>query len=164
MADNANNANGPAQGAAAPNVQVRVVSQYIKDLSFENPNIERLLGGPGDNPNLRLEINVNAKKMGDDLYESAVEFKGNASSNAGAIYEVELVYAGLFQVQNMPAQALEPFLLINCPSLMFPFIRRILADLTREGGFPPLFLDPIDFGALYVQRQKQAEPTTKTIA
>lgn len=164
MADTANSANGPTQPGAGQNVQVRVVSQYIKDLSFENPNIERLLGGPGENPNLRLEVNVNAKKMGDDLYESAVEFKGSASSNAGTIYEVELVYAGLFQVQNMPAQALEPFLLINCPSLMFPFIRRILADLTREGGFPPLFLDPIDFGALYVQRQKQAEAPTKTIA
>jgi preprotein translocase subunit SecB len=155
MADTPVTPNGPTGGQAQPQVQVRVVSQYIKDLSFENPNIERMIDGPGDNPNLRLEVNVNAKQMGADLYESAIEFKGNASSKAGVIYDIEVIYAGLFKIENLPPQALEPFLLINCPSLMFPFLRRILADLTREGGFPPLFLDPIDFAGLYMQRRQQ---------
>jgi preprotein translocase subunit SecB len=166
MADTSIPQNG-AQAPGQPQVQVRVVSQYIKDLSFENPNIEKLIDGPGENPNLKLEVNVNAKQMGKDLYESAIEFKGNASSQTGVIYDIEVIYAGLFKVENLPPQALEPFLLINCPSLLFPFLRRVLADLTREGGFPPLFLDPIDFAGLYVQRRQQAAagkdgPPTKT--
>jgi len=155
MAEQTPGQNGTGPVAEQTQVQVRVVSQYVKDLSFENPNVARLLSGPGENPNLKLEVNVAANKLGDDLYESAIDFKGNASSKAGVIYEIEVVYAGLFKIENLPAQALEPFLLINCPSLLFPFLRRILADLTREGGFPPLFLDPIDFAGLYMQRKQQ---------
>ena len=154
-----------------PQVQVRVVAQYIKDLSFENPNIDRLLQGPGDDPNLKVEVNVNAKPMADKLFESAIHFTAKAESKAGVIYEIECIYAGLFHIDNMPQPSLEPFLLINCPTLIFPFLRRmaaditreggfpflrrLLADVTREGGFPPLLLDPIDFAQLYVQRQQQ---------
>ena len=145
----------PGNGAEAmPQVQARVVAQYIKDLSFENPNIERLLAGPGDNPNLNVEVNVTPRPVADKLYESAIHFTARAVSNAGVIYEMEVVYAGLFQIDAMPAQMLEPFLLINCPTLLFPFLRRLLADITREGGFPPLLLDPIDFAQLYLQRQQ----------
>lgn len=139
-----------------PPVQAKVAAQYIKDLSFENPNVERLLNGPGEEPNLKIEINVNAVKMGDDLYESAIEFAAHATNKLGTIYEIELVYAGLFRFKNVPPEALEPFVLINCPNLIFPFVRRMVADITREGGFPPLLLDPVDFASLYMQR-KQAE-------
>ena len=135
-------------------VQAQVVAQYVKDLSFENPNVERLLKGPGDSPNMQVEVNVNALNLRDDLYESAIDFKAHATSTQGTIYDMEIVYAGLFRINNMPANALEPFLLINCPALIFPFLRRLVADLSREGGFPPLLLDPIDFGTLYAQRQK----------
>ena len=145
----------PLVGAAGPPLQVRVVGQYIKDLSFENPNIRKLIGGPGEKPSLRVEVNVNATKMQDKIYESAIEFKAEATSQAGVIYDLELAYAGLFEIQSIPEQALEPFLLINCPALLFPFLRRLVADLTREGGFPPLLLDPIDFAGLFVQRQQQ---------
>jgi len=141
-----------------PGVQVRVAGQYIKDLSFENPNVRKLLGGPGEQPALRVEVNVNATKLNDTMFESAILFKAEASSKAGVIYDLELAYAGLFEIQNLPEQALEPFLLINCPSLLFPFLRRIVADLTREGGFAPLLLDPIDFAALFMQRQQQGQP------
>jgi preprotein translocase subunit SecB len=141
-----------------PGVQVRVAGQYIKDLSFENPNVRKLLGGPGEKPALRVEVNVNATKLNDTMFESAILFKAEASSKAGVIYDLELAYAGLFEIQNLPEQALEPFLLINCPSLLFPFLRRIVADLTREGGFAPLLLDPIDFAALFMQRQQQGQP------
>lgn len=136
-------------------VQARVVAQYIKDFSFENPSIERLLSGPGDDPNLKVEVNVNARPMAEKLFESSIHFTAKAESKAGVIYEVECVYAGLFQIENMPPPSLEPFLLINCPTLIFPFLRRLLADVTREGGFPPLLLDPIDFAQLYIQRQQQ---------
>ena len=153
---NGNIGNAPA-GAAPSAVQVRVVGQYIKDLSFENPNVRKLLEGPGEKPALRVEVNVNATKLADKMFESAILFKAEAASKTGVIYDLELAYAGLFEIQNLPEQALEPFLLINCPSLLFPFLRRIVADLTREGGFPPLLLDPIDFAALFMQRQQQGK-------
>lgn len=153
---NGSNDGAAAQGGDKSQVQAQVVAQYIKDLSFENPNIEKLLDGPGDNPNMKMEVNVNAKRVGEDLYESAIDFKGHATNKDGTIYVLELVYAGLFRIRNIPEEALEPFLLINCPSLIFPFLRRLVADLSREGGFPPLMLDPIDFGGLYMRRKQQA--------
>jgi preprotein translocase subunit SecB len=144
-----------AQAQAGPQVQVRIIGQYIKDLSFENPNVRKLLEGPGDKPALRVEVNVNATKIGDKVFESAIDFKAEAQSKSGVIYDLELTYAGMFEVQNLPDQALEPFLLINCPLLLFPFLRRLVADLTREGGFPPLLLDPIDFAGLFMQKKQQ---------
>lgn len=156
------NANPPA-GPAGPPVQVRIVGQYIKDLSFENPNVRKLIDGPGDKPALRVEVNVNATKLTDRVFESAIEFKAEATNQAGVIYDLELAYAGLFEIQNIPEQALQPFLLINCPSLLFPFLRRLVADLTREGGFPPLLLDPIDFAGLFMQRQQQVAQGAKPV-
>ena len=153
---------GNTNPAAGPPVQVRVVAQYIKDLSFENPNVRKLMDGAGEKPTLRIEVNVNATKMTDRAFESAIEFKAQATNQAGVIYDMELAYAGLFEIQSMPEPALEPFLLINCPSLLFPFLRRLVADLTREGGFPPLLLDPIDFAGLFMQKkQQQGAPALK---
>lgn len=148
----------PGDGAGQqPPIQARVAAQYIKDLSFENPNVERLLGGgPGDDPNLNVEVNVSSRPMAPNLYETTIHFTAKAVNKAGIIYDMEVAYAGLFQIENMPPEALEPFLLINCPTLLFPFLRRLLADITREGGFPPLLLDPIDFAQLYMQRHQQA--------
>lgn len=158
MAEQGNTETGsPGAAGAQPPFQVRVLGQYIKDLSFENPNVEKLLQAAGDNPNLQLEVNVNAKGVAKDVFESAIEFKARASNKQGVLYDLEVVYAGLFKVENIPQQALEPFLLINCPLLLFPFLRRLAADLTREGGFPPLLLDPIDFGGLYFRRKQQAQ-------
>ncbi len=164
MADSKGKSNKPAAApapkpaedeATQPPVQAQVVGQYIKDLSFENPNVDKLIDGPGEQPNLQLEVNVGAKRVGTDLYESAIEFKAVANNKIGTIYDMELVYAGLFRIKNLPEHALEPFLLINCPSIIFPFVRRLVADITREGGFPPLLLDPIDFASLFVRRQQE---------
>ncbi len=141
-------------------VQAQIVAQYIKDLSFENPNIEKMLAGPGENPNMRLEVNVNGRRVGPEMFESAIDFSAKATSQAGTIYELELVYAGMFRLQNLPEEALEPFLLINCPTLLFPFLRRLVADISREGGFPPLLLDPIDFAGLYMRRKQEAAAGT----
>jgi preprotein translocase subunit SecB len=142
---------------AQPQVQIRVMAQYIKDLSFENPNIERMLAGTGENPNIEVQINVNGRQMRPEFYESSIELTATAKNNTGTLYELELVYAGLFQVQNIPQDALEPFLLVNCPTLLFPYMRRLISDTTREGGFPPLLLDPIDFAVLYVNRKRDAQ-------
>jgi preprotein translocase subunit SecB len=149
--------NGHPEGGkeATPPVQVKVMGQYIKDLSFENPNIDKLIKEPGDNPNLQLSINVTAHAVDSDVYESAIDFNAQATNKLGTVYEIEVIYAGLFKVQNIPQPALEPFLLINCPTILFPFLRRIVADISREGGFPPLLLDPFDFGQLYMRRQQE---------
>ena len=163
MAESTPGKNGgqPAQGATP--VQVQVVGQYIKDLSFENPNIDKLLGGPGESPHLNLEVNVAGKRVSEALYESAINFKAVATNKHGTIYDLEAVYAGLFKIQNIPEGALQPFLLINCPTLIFPFLRRLVADITREGGFPPLLLDPIDFASLFMRRQQEAA-SAKTVS
>jgi preprotein translocase subunit SecB len=159
MADSDKETNGHPEGEqakqATPPVQVKVMGQYIKDMSFENPNIGKLLKEPSDNPNLQLAINVTAQSVDTDVYESAIDFNAQATNKLGTVYEIDLVYAGLFKVQNIPPQALEPFLLINCPTILFPFLRRIVADISREGGFPPLLLDPFDFAALYMRRQQE---------
>ena len=156
MADTSKTGNGPAAASEAGQIQARIVAQYIKDVSFENPNIDKMIEGLGEAPEIKLEVNVNARKLKGDLYESMIELEAKATSaHVGKIYHLECVYAGLFEIKQIPPQALEPFLLINCPSMIFPYLRRLVADLTREGGFPALALDPLDFGALYVRRQQE---------
>ena len=158
MAEQGTTGNGSANALKATNqvaVQAKIVSQYIKDLSFENPNVGKLLISPGDQPNLKVEVNVGAQRVENDLFESAIDFKATASNNIGTIYLLETVYAGLLKIESIPEAALEPFLLISGPTMLFPFLRRLVADITREGGYPPLLLEPIDFGALYLRRQQQ---------
>jgi preprotein translocase subunit SecB len=158
MAENRDPGNNkPAAGAPGPAVQVRVLGQYIKDLSFENPNIDKLVSNPPEKPNLTVEVNVNAAKFGDKAYESNIHFKAEAKSKDAVIYDMELSYAGLFQIEGMPEESLEPFLLVNCPALLFPFLRRLVSDITREGGFPPLLLDPIDFASLFIARKQKEQ-------
>ena len=162
MAEN-DNKNGKAEMAAQASpqqIQVKILNQYVKDLSFENPNIRKLVGAPGDKPNIAIEVGVNAEHVDGDVFESSVSFKAVATNNLGTIYVLETVYSGLFKIESMPQQALEPFLLVSGPSTIFPYLRRLIADVTREGGFPPLLLDPIDFAGLYMQRQKQAQETS----
>ncbi len=164
MAEQAKASNGEGNApSATQQAQVRVIAQYIKDLSFENPNVSKLLDSQGEPPNLRVEVNVNATKIADKTYESSIQLKAEATNNLGTIYDMELSYGGMFHIDNMPDASLEPFLLINCPALLFPFARRLAADLTREGGFPPLLIDPIDFAGLFVKRQqeKQAQAQPK---
>lgn len=144
------------EGPANQQAQVRVIGQFIKDLSFENPSIGRVQIEPNEQPNIRIEVNVNAQNMGPNVYESVIELKAHCSAKAGVLYELEIEYGALLQLEHIPEASLEPFLLINCPALTFPFVRRLVADITREGGFPPLLLDPIDFANLYLQRRQQA--------
>lgn len=150
--------NGPAAAQEPMQVQVRIAGQYIKDLSFENPNIGKLIVNQPESPKLDVEINVAVNEIGPNVYESAIEFSARASTSDMVIYEFEIVYAGAFHIENAPPQALEPMLFINCPSLLFPFLRRLVADLTREGGFPPLLLDPVDFGSLYMRKKGLGMP------
>ena len=168
MADKESNGNGAA-AATRPDgqipIQAKIVNQYIKDLSFENPNVHKLISGAGNQPSLQVEVNVSGQRVEGDLYETAIDFKATATNNLGTIYVLETVYAGLLKIESIPDGALEPFLLISGPTMIFPFLRRLVADVTREGGFPPLLLDPIDFGGLYQQRQRQcAQAPGSTVA
>ena len=156
----------PAGEQAAPTAgtqpQLNVLGQYIKDLSFENPGAPSALKSPGQNPQLQVSVNVSAKPLPEDEFEVALNIEVHAKNDAGPIYNVELVYCGLFRLRNVPPNLLQPVLLVDCPALLFPFMRRVLADITRDGGFPPLMLDPIDFGRLYTENlARQAEAQTK---
>ena len=153
-----------AAAKAATQLQLTVLAQYIKDLSFESPSAPQSLQGPGQNPQLKVGVNVNAGPRGDDAYEVALQLEVHAKSDHGVIYNVELLYGGLFRLHGIPQNLLQPVLFVDCPTILFPFMRRVLADVIRDGGFPPLMLDPIDFGRLYTQnlaRTTQAEPQSQ---
>jgi preprotein translocase subunit SecB len=165
MADN-NGKNGggaPQPGLDLDNSQhpqVNVIGQYIKDLSFECPDATHFLRGPGKNPNLQINFNVQVRNVQQDVYEVGLSLEGEAKSDEGMLYNIELVYAGTFVLRNLPEQAIQPVLFIEAPALLFPFVRRLVADLTREGGFPPLLLDPIDFAGLYRRRAEMGQQPT----
>jgi preprotein translocase subunit SecB len=154
MAENNTNGEDRAGAGESKQPQINVLGQYIKDLSFENPSAPRSLRG-GVKPNIQINFNVQAQPMGEEMFEVALTLEANATNDDGVIYNMELVYAGGFRLHNLPREAIQPVLFIECPALLFPFVRRLVGDLTREGGFPPLLLDPIDFASLYRQRVMQ---------
>jgi preprotein translocase subunit SecB len=147
----------PTPARAATQAQLTVLAQYIKDLSFESPQAPQSLQGPGQNPQLKVSVNVNAAARAEEAYEVALSIEVHAKSDSGVIYNVEMIYGGLFRLRGIPPNLLQPVLFIDCPTILFPFMRRVLADVTRDGGFPPLMLDPIDFGKLYTQNLAKAQ-------
>lgn len=142
------NANQPS--AAAP--AVRVLGQYLKDLSFENPNAPQSLM---QQPDINVAVNVNARNISGSDFEVELHLDAKATHQEKVIFAAEIVYAGTFRLENFPQQVLHPAVLIECPRMLFPFARQIMAEATRNGGFPPLMLDPIDFAALYQRRMQQ---------
>jgi len=138
--------------AAAPGMQI--LGQYIKDLSFENPNAPRSLQ-QGEQPKLDINVNVGASQLGEGQFEVVITLTAKAERPDMVMFNVELVYAGLFKVSGVPEEHMHPFVMIECPRMLFPFARNILAEATRNGGFPPLLLDPIDFAQLYRQNMAQ---------
>jgi preprotein translocase subunit SecB len=144
-----------AQPANPP--QMAVTAQYVKDFSFENPNAPQSLAPPSGQPNIEVNIDVKAQPLAPNNYEVELHIDIKASNADTALFVIELVYAGLFTLQNIPAENLEAVCLIECPRFIFPFARRVVADATRDGGFPPMLIDPIDFAALYRHRAQQKE-------
>lgn len=137
---------------------IRILAQYIKDLSFENPRVPESLRLGATPPQIDLNVELNALAREDSLHEVELKLTARAGREAETIFHVELVYAGLFQIVGVPAADMETVLMVECPRFLFPFARRLIADLTTEGGFPPLRLEPIDFGGIYAQRQAQSGP------
>lgn len=138
------------QPAAAPTV--RVLGQYLKDLSFENPNAPQSLL---QQPDVAVSVNVNARNISASDFEVELHLDAKATHQEKVMFGAEIVYAGTFRLENFPQQLLHPAVLIECPRMLFPFARQIMAEATRNGGFPPLMLDPIDFAALYQRRMQQ---------
>ncbi len=137
---------------AAP--QVRIAAQFIRDLSFENPNAPDSLRMTSGQPNIELGVEMNARGRPDGMFEVDLKLTAKATRDADTAFQVELLYGGLFELVGFSEDQLEMVLLIECPRYMFPYARRIISDLTAEGGFPPLHLDPIDFAAVYAARNQ----------
>jgi preprotein translocase subunit SecB len=137
-----------------PNLQV--VAQYIKDLSFENPGATANIT---DRPQIELAVDLNATRLADqDMFEVELKIRVDAKSNGKALFLLEVAYAGVFRLTNVPDVGTQQMiLLIQAPHMLFPFVRRIVADVVRDGGMPPLMIEPIDFMALYQARVAQAQ-------
>lgn len=134
---------------------IAVLAQYVKDLSFENPNSPQSLAPSAQQPNINIQINVEARPLNEPDVEVLLKLEGHAESNGNVLFNFELIFAGVFRLQNIPQNEMHPAVLIECPRLLFPFAREIIATSVRNGGFPPLLLEPVDFGALY--QRKMAE-------
>lgn len=137
-------------GATAPTLNI--LTQYIRDFSFESPNAPNSLRLRDNAPPINISVNVNANDMGDDMYDVVLSLNARAGDDKDVMFNIELVYGGVFRVQNFPQEHVMPIVFIECPRLLFPFAREIIAGVTRNGGFPPLMIDPIDFAAIFQQR------------
>ncbi|HQZ12904.1 MAG TPA: protein-export chaperone SecB [Devosia sp.] len=148
----------PAAGAAP---SFNLLGQYIRDLSFENPGApgSNLAGGP--NPSFNVSINVSVKKQNEENYAVELLLNAKAQRDATVLFNVELAYGGVFRLKNVPEAQLAPLLMIECPRLIFPFARQVLASTVQNGGFPPLMMEPVDFQALYVQNLRNLQAQQK---
>jgi preprotein translocase subunit SecB len=166
MAENEKKTNGGAAGDAVqpgdqpqpiPQAQpsMRILAQYLKDLSFENPNAPQSLAGQQPQPDINIAVNVNARNLAPNDFEVEIHLDAKATAQGKVVFAADLLYAGVFRLENFPPNLLHPAVLIECPRLLFPFARQILSDATRNGGFPPLMLDPIDFAGMYQRRVTQ---------
>lgn len=150
------NADATAANGADNLPAIGMISQYVKDLSFESPSAPAIFQQPTQ-PNIEVEFGIATNKVGEDVHEVTLKIEVKAKTDAMTAFIVELTYAGLFGVRNVPDDQLQPFMLGEAPRLLFPFARRVVADAVRDGGFPPLMLDPIDFGSLYLQQLQAKE-------
>lgn len=139
--------------------QLVVNAQYVKDLSFENPRAPQSLSQQTAQPAVEINVDVKAANIGPDTYEVTLTVNASAKVEAGSLFLIELVYAAVVTVRNVPQPALAAIILVEVPRLMFPFARNIIASATRDGGFPPLMINPIDFAELLRRGQGQGEPS-----
>jgi preprotein translocase subunit SecB len=155
MAETESSAASP--GGAQPTF--RVLAQFLKDLSFENPGLAQMAQGDDERAQVKVDVNVQVNKLADTVFESVLEINTAAKTSKGILYNVEVSFGGIFRLEGIPEAAIQPALFINAPTLLYPFLRRIVADLTRDGGYPPLLLDPIDFAGLYAQNRGKINAT-----
>jgi preprotein translocase subunit SecB len=137
--------------------QIIINVQYVKDLSFESPGAPFTLTSMKNQPQVDLSLDVSMQKIQTDNYEVCIEIKATVKSEDKEVFLIELKYAGLFTLLNIPEEHLEGLLFVHCPSILFPFARRIVADASRDGGFQPLMIDPVDFLAFYNLKKPQLD-------
>jgi len=159
MADEATPNAAPNAGQVPVQPKLKVISQYVRDMSFENVAAQKGQNPQGQ-PSFNVQVGLDAQKKGDKRFEVIIKLQVNATVGEEKLFIIELDYAGLFEIDNVTEQQMHPFLLIECPRQIFPYLRRIVSDITHDGGFPPLNLDAIDFLQLYqqeLQRRAQTE-------
>lgn len=159
----------PEKGAEATNgagqqPQLNILGQYVKDLSFENPGAPGSLGPRQQAPNININVNVNANPISESDYDVILSLNAKAQDGDKVLFNCELVYGGVFRLSNFPQEHVLPVLFIECPRILFPFARQIVAECTRNGGFPPLMIDPIDFNAMFQQRMAEEQAKAKVQA
>lgn len=137
----------------------RILAQFVRDLSFENPLAPESLRADagGMQPQIDIGVEMNARGRQDGLFEVDLKLSAQAKRGENVAFHVELLYGGLFAITGVPAEEIEPVLMIECPRFLFPYARRLISDVTSEGGFPPFQLDPIDFAGVYAARRAQGE-------
>jgi len=163
MSQTPENANGAAGASAVKPGEppsLKILAQYLKDLSFENPHAPESFQGESA-PHIDVNVDVQGRRLADGQYEVELSVSARAKRGDNAIFVVEASYAGVFEIKNVPREQLEMVMVVECPRLMFPFLRQIVADATRNGNFPPLMMEPIDFFGIYQanveQKRQQAE-------
>ncbi|MFN7027602.1 MAG: protein-export chaperone SecB [Pseudorhizobium sp.] len=151
------------QGTASPSLNI--LAQYTKDLSFENPGAPRSLQARDKAPAININVNVNANPLSETDFDVVLSLNVEAKEGDKVVFAAELIYGGVFRITGFPQEHMLPVLFIECPRLLFPFARQIVADVTRNGGFPPLMIDPIDFAQMFSQRmaQEKAKAQVQTL-
>jgi preprotein translocase subunit SecB len=144
----------PVMGENQPGI--RILAQYVRDLSFESPHAPESLRAGTAQPAVDLGVELNARGRPDGYFEVELKLNARAARDDEPVFHIELLYAGLFQIVGVAEADMEPVLMIECPRFLFPFARRIIADLTAEGGFPPFLLEPLDFAGIYASRRAAA--------
>jgi preprotein translocase subunit SecB len=165
MAEETQAGNGAA-AATPPQIRMQVLAQYVRDLSFENLVVQKGLSGSEVQPDIQVAVSLDARKRSvANQYDVVTKFKVTSRNkvNSETLFLLELEYGGTFHIEGVADDQLHPFLLIECPRMLFPYVRRIISDVTRDGGFPPLNVDQVDFMALYRQelaRRAQTQAAT----
>jgi len=136
---------------------IRVLAQYIRDLSFENPRAPDSLNIGASPPQMEIGVEMNARGRPDGYFEVDLKLTAAAQREGVSVFHCELVYGGLFQITGVPESEMEPVLMTECPRFLFPFARQIVSDMSAQGGFPPFMLDPIDFTGIYLAQRNQAQ-------
>jgi len=155
-ADEATATSGNGAGKASePSVQL--MGQYVKDLSFENPNAPQSFLQQNPQAKLEVKIGVAIRTIGENVHEVSLNIENRLGTEQTTLFQLELDYAGAFRLEHLPPEVEHQLLRVQCPTLLFPFARRLIADLTRDGGFPQLYLDPVDFGQLYAQEMARQQ-------
>lgn len=156
-----NNTPSSSNGEAAANPSLNILAQYIKDLSFENPGAPRSLQARENPPSININVNVNANPLSEAEFDVVLTLNAEAKDGDKVLFNAELTYGGVFRITGFPQEHMLPVLFIECPRLLFPFARQIVADATRNGGFPPLMIDPIDFAQMFTQRMAEENLRSK---